>query len=270
MAADTCSDTPLKDTSASNNPFILVPLYIYPASNSWAPLISSVSKHPNQDFLVVVNPDNGPGPGDLPDTNYISVLKTLSLLPNVKLLGYVHCTYGQRPQEEIIPDITSYKNWHTITSGNICIDGIFFDETPSTPEYVEYMSFLSSQTRSILQDAIIIYNPGIFPQSVKYYDSADYIIPFENEADQWESEYVQINLVNLSDELKAKSIAIAHSCKEWNQQVGIVEEAIGKHGFAGHFVTGVGGYTEWCGLWEEYVRMTAARMQEGKPHSGEA
>ncbi|KAK4162958.1 Spherulation-specific family 4-domain-containing protein [Cladorrhinum sp. PSN259] len=248
-------------TSGSDNqatppprPFILVPLYIYPASDSWAPLLCAVSQHPEQEFLVVINPDNGPGPGDLPDKNYTSVLESLSVLRNVKLLGYVFCSYGKRPPCEVTTDIKAYQAWQP----NFCIDGIFFDEAPSTPDHVEYMSAISSTARSILSHrALIIHNPGIFPQSPEYYDSADYIIPFENEAEQWDSDYVQINLKNLSPELKAKSVVIAHSSKDWNQHVMIVEEAVGQHGFAGHFVTGVAGYTEWCGLWGEYVKLAA-------------
>ncbi|KAK3987295.1 Spherulation-specific family 4-domain-containing protein [Cladorrhinum sp. PSN332] len=271
-------DTPPRDTSTANNlstqtrpathPFILVPLYIYPASGSWSPLFRSVSQHPDQDFLVVVNPNNGPGPGDLPDANYTSVLESLSSFPNVKLLGYVYCSYGRRQQSEIVADINSYQAWHS----KIRIDGIFFDEAPSTPEHVNYMSSASSTARSVLLNPpkLIIYNPGVFPQSHEYYDSADYIVPFENGANQWDSDYVQINLQNLSPELRAKSVVIAHSSSGWDQHVKIVEEAVGKQGFAGHFVTGVGGYTEWCGLWSEYVSMTAERERGGPPKSGES
>lgn len=95
----------------SSRPFVLVPLYIYPSPEAWAPLYRSAEAHPELDFYVVVNPSNGPGDGVLPDANYADALGRLTALHNVKVVGYVHCTYGQRPAEAIVEDVERYRGW---------------------------------------------------------------------------------------------------------------------------------------------------------------
>lgn len=95
----------------SSRPFILVPLYIYPLPNAWTPLYSAAESHPELDLYVVINPSNGPGDGVLPDTNYAEALGRLTALPNVKVVGYVHCSYGKRPAEDIVADVERYRGW---------------------------------------------------------------------------------------------------------------------------------------------------------------
>lgn len=95
----------------SSRPFILVPLYIYPAPSAWDPLYTAADAHPALDFYVVVNPSNGPGDGVLPDANYAEALGRLTALPNVKVVGYVHCSYGVRPAEVIVEEIERYRGW---------------------------------------------------------------------------------------------------------------------------------------------------------------
>lgn len=98
------------------SPFILVPLYIYPTPVSWEPLFLAAKSFPDLDFLVIVNPGNGPGPDALPDANYLTALATLSALPNAKVIGYVHCSYGQRISAAIEKDILTYQGW-TVKDG---------------------------------------------------------------------------------------------------------------------------------------------------------
>ncbi|KAI3391442.1 hypothetical protein diail_7350 [Diaporthe ilicicola] len=121
----------------ANKPFVLVPLYIYPFPTAWDPLFVAVDSHPELDFLVVVNPGSGPGPGILPDANYIEVLARLTAAPNVKVIGYVHCSYGNRLLDDLVAE-------------TIVVDGIFFDEVPSSTEFVQYMASLSTATKTIL------------------------------------------------------------------------------------------------------------------------
>lgn len=107
--SDPASDTDATKTTA--RPFILVPLYIYPSRDAWAPLLSAARQHPTLEFVVVVNPANGPGSGSAPDSNYIQVLQDLRSLPNIKLIGYVYCGWGKRPEAELECDIRAYKAW---------------------------------------------------------------------------------------------------------------------------------------------------------------
>lgn len=93
-------------------PFILVPLYIYPAPGAWDPVYTAAAVLADAlDFYVVVNPANGPGAGLLPDANYVEALERLTALGNVKVIGYVHCSYGLREAEEIVRDVERYAAW---------------------------------------------------------------------------------------------------------------------------------------------------------------
>lgn len=100
--------------NASNTPgkpFILVPLYIYPTATAWKPLYEAAEAHPAVDFYVVINPANGPGDGELPDANYVDALVRLTALENVRVIGYVHVSYGARVLEEVVVDVERYSRW---------------------------------------------------------------------------------------------------------------------------------------------------------------
>lgn len=97
--------------AGTTRPFVLVPLYIYPAPQAWAPLYEAAAAHPDLDFLVVVNPANGPGAGSLPDANYVEALARLTAARNVRVIGYVHCSYGKRLAEDVVADVEAYGRW---------------------------------------------------------------------------------------------------------------------------------------------------------------
>lgn len=105
------SGSKLPSAPINNRPFILLPLYIYPTPSAWEPLYLAAAAHPELDFFVVVNPGNGPGPGALPDANYVEALARLTGLHNVKVIGYVHCSYGNRLLDDIVADVTTYRGW---------------------------------------------------------------------------------------------------------------------------------------------------------------
>lgn len=100
-----------RPSPATNKPFVLVPLYIYPFPTAWEPLYVAADSHPELDFLVVVNPNSGPGAGVLPDANYIEALARLTAAPNVKVIGYVHCSYGKRLLDELVAEVSAYRGW---------------------------------------------------------------------------------------------------------------------------------------------------------------
>ena len=93
-------------------PFIIVPLYIYPTPTAWEPLFSAAAAHPEVTFVVIVNPADGPGTTQLPDTNYLAALARISSLDNIRTLGYVHCSYGNRATAEVERDIRAYQGWN--------------------------------------------------------------------------------------------------------------------------------------------------------------
>lgn len=96
---------------APARPFVLVPLYIYPAPGAWEPLRAAAEARPELEFWAVVNPANGPGAGALPDANYERELARLTALRNVRVVGYVHCSYGRRAAEDIVADVEAYGRW---------------------------------------------------------------------------------------------------------------------------------------------------------------
>ncbi|KAF3761883.1 hypothetical protein M406DRAFT_234055, partial [Cryphonectria parasitica EP155] len=203
---------------------ILVPLYIYPTPETWAPLYRAADAQPDLDFYVVVNPANGPGLGALPDANYVDALARLTALGNVRVIGYVHCSYGRRPVEDIVADVEAYARWEGEMGKTIVVDGIFIDETPSSTEFVEYLAALANAGRTILNrnvlvpkmvttataGAEVIYNPGVVVDPI-FYQAADYIVAFENAAQQWVNPVVRQGFARLPRALVRRSVAVAHS-----------------------------------------------------------
>lgn len=268
-------------SSPPKGPFVLVPLYIYPAADSWQPFFSAAEAHRDLDFLVVVNPNNGPGSSPLPDSNYIDNLARLSCLPNTTILGYVYCGYGSRPLAELEKDIGVYRGWtdqcarseprpQGTSSPLVRIDGIFFDEAPATGEHVDYMATISDFTRCVLQTAerdrpqqpLVILNPGVFADPV-FYLSADFVVVFENAAAEWGSEYVRANLAALPSELCKRSVAIAHSETCIEKQMKFSVDAVIASGLAGHFATATSGYNQFCPNWGAYVRHADEFLRRG-------
>ncbi|KAK3395086.1 Spherulation-specific family 4 [Podospora didyma] len=265
-------DGPVKNTT-SQPCFILVPLYIYPTATSWDPLFSAAHLHPHLEFLVIINPSNGPGASIDADANYTAALKRLTLEPNVKILGYVYCSFGERCSAEVEHDIQVYLGLicQELLIQDIRLDGIFFDESPCGPEHVDYMAHFSEFARSVLPvdsaglpcPAIIVYNPGIFV-SAAYYEFADYIVVFENKAAEWNSSYVRQNVETLSPELRERSIGIAHSAGDIASQMQSGKDIALFSGFAGHFVTTNSGYEKWCLNWKGYVGQADGWNREGE------
>lgn len=233
--------------------FILIPLYIYPTPTSWQPLLAAAAQHPELSFKAVINPANGPGPDTLPDTNYITALKALASLANVQVLGYVHCSWGQREQAELERDIVVYAGWAAMSPG-IRIDGIFIDESPANAELVGYVAAAARFVRSTFPTAVtVVYNPGVVVH-VAFYQAADFIVIFENCAKEWQSDFVQSTVNTLGPELRRKSIVVAHSCASNKQQLNLSRRFLHKYEIPGQLVTTQAGYTSWCPFWESYLQ----------------
>ncbi|KAB5546971.1 Spherulation-specific family 4 [Coniochaeta sp. 2T2.1] len=236
---------------AELKPFIFVPLYIYPTETSWQPLLAAAAKHPQLFFKVVVNPKNGPGPEALPDANYVTGLRALASLANVCVLGYIHCSWGERDQAELENDIMVYAGW-TVRSPGIRIDGIFIDESPANAALVGYVAATARFVRKTFANpATVVYNPGVVVH-VAFYQAADFIVIFENRASEWPSDFVQSNLSKLGPELRRKSIVIAHSCASQGLQLKLGRRLFQEYRIPGQLVTTQAGYASWCPYWESY------------------
>jgi len=253
------------------SPFICIPLYIYPSPQAWEPLVEAALAHPTSYFHAVVNPSNGPGTTPLPDENYVDALRRLSALPNVTILGYVHVTYGKRPVTDVENDIGEYAAWSTRDtfkasddyyeeSARIRIDGIFFDETPSDPEMLPYMSRVSRCAKRLLRGAksgangLVMLNPGVVVAPA-YYDMADYVVAFEQAHEHWNATRDEFLEGLGGRSRRQKTVVMVHTCPEEQTEVeGLVGE-VRKAGISGQFLTEQvnGGYSQWPCWWSQYV-----------------
>lgn len=249
---------------------ILLPLYIYPSPGSWEPLLTMASTHSNIDFTVIINPASGPGTDALPDENYIAALRSLDNFPNVNLLGYVRCTYGDRDVAEIDEDIAKYGDWEAEFSNlddgglDVTLQGIFLDEFPAEAEYLPLMAHISQQIQdtwadTMDTDATVIYNPGVVVDPA-FYPLADCIVAFED-AEAERPAFMDDGLaqVNMDDRKNTGVIVHTHDGSPGDLE-GLVGEVVDA-GIESLFVTHqVGGqYNEWPEMWESLVNILSKR-----------
>ena len=178
-------------------PFVLLPLYIYPLPGLWDPLFQAAKSYPSVNFLAVINPDNGPGDGDCPNSDYANATSYLNSIPNIQTLAYIHtaarwdcgptgtwiCPCSQ-PLDVLEANITKYQNWnvpdHCVAGTDVHIDGIFFDESPSDANCSTYMSNATAFAKSTLtRSGTVLFNTGQAVDST-YWSIADYINVFED------------------------------------------------------------------------------------------
>ncbi|KAL2109582.1 hypothetical protein VUR80DRAFT_2290 [Thermomyces stellatus] len=238
-------------------PFICVPLYIYPAPGAWGPLVRAARDRPEARFHAIVNPRNGPGEGELPDENYVKAVRELSALPNVKVLGYVHVTYGRRDAQEVRSDVDRFAAWR---GHDEClkIDGIFFDEAPAEVGMMAYMADASRHAKRSLKEAngrrgIVMLNPGVVvPRS--YYDIADFVVAFEQAHRHWKATRADF-LEAIDYGMAAKTVVMVHSCRSGNRGLEELARGFKERGIRGQYVTEQmeGGYSKWSSWWDRYV-----------------
>ncbi|KAF9262910.1 hypothetical protein L218DRAFT_959743 [Marasmius fiardii PR-910] len=160
---------------------VLFPMYIYPFFNTpcggWTGAINTIQAHPTQPFYLVINPDSGPGSTSQPNSDWTGCIPQLkSASSNVKVLGYVHTSSGSQSQTAVVANITKYAGW----SAAYRVDGIFFDESPTTAGKVTYMQTLAGQARTKFgSTSPVVLNPGTTTNS-GYYSFSNFIITAEN------------------------------------------------------------------------------------------
>lgn len=108
--------------------------------------------------------------------------------------------------------------------------------------------------------AMVIYNPGVVIDPI-FYQAADYVVAFENASGQWASPEVRQQFARLPQQLRERSIAVAHSAAGGAAEVGALGRGCAEMGCPGLFVTTQPGYTDWCPFWAEFVRDVARRTK---------
>ncbi|KAH8647893.1 cell surface protein [Xylariales sp. PMI_506] len=155
----------------TGRPWVVMPLYIYPLTETtWKPLYDAIANNPEVNFLVVVNPNSGPGGAPLPGRDYEREVPRLNAFANVRTVGYVKIDYCKRPLGESCGDVELYAGWGRDhhQSGSIpgmYVEGIYVDETPNhyAEEREHYLKHLHEYIREadgLLSPRMIIHNPG--------------------------------------------------------------------------------------------------------------
>ncbi|KAF1992690.1 hypothetical protein P154DRAFT_504550 [Amniculicola lignicola CBS 123094] len=144
---------------------IIVPLYIYPEPGAWDLL---VLKSKEQEFLVIINPYNGPGAFPKPNPPFLENFQKLDVFPNVRKIGYINADRGNRPNTTVLSEIETYSGWSG-TEG-LAVHGIFFDQTPvedslENRAYLELVFTAVRNTTGILPPQMIVTNPGTLPNA---------------------------------------------------------------------------------------------------------
>jgi outer membrane biosynthesis protein TonB len=147
----------------------IIPLYTSPTDPSWAAVAAAKAAHPAVPILAVVNPANGPGAAASAD--YAAGIAKLTAA-GVKVIGYVHTSWGNRPATELEAEMGQWKSWYP------GVTGIFFDEMANAAGHESYYSGLSSFAKGHGFD-FTIGNPGS-DSSPTYVGTEDVILIYEN------------------------------------------------------------------------------------------
>lgn len=88
-------------------------------------------------FVVVINPNSGPGNGSS-SPDFERELPKLNSRPNIKTIGYVRTGWAARNITDVLDEVSTYAAWNA----SLRVNGIFFDEVPNnyTDTIGEYMN----------------------------------------------------------------------------------------------------------------------------------
>ena len=244
------------------SPFLMLPLYMYPGKNAWAPLYSQVQKYPDLTFQVIVNPNSGPGvsPGQVPDSNWITALSYLNTFDNVEMIGYVHTDYATRNMTEVEQEIQTYAEWALYQDADIALNGSFFDEAPddNSSGSLGYMAAVASYARAEFtgrQGHVVTFNPGA-PVPDQYYDMADNIVAFESVASDYSANPTKYPLAAISQAQRSKSTFMINNCPNNKRQQKYVNNMVNNN-VSGIWISNHDDYQEFSGLWTQLVSQVA-------------
>lgn len=146
---------------------IIVPLYSYPG-DAWKRVAQAKLANPSVSFVVVINPNNGPGSSF--DANYAKGTEQLQSA-GVTVLGYTYTKYAHRLPSSVLSDIESYMRWYKV-------DGVLFDEMSNLAGLEGYYSDLRMNAKA-MGCKFTFGNPGtkILPS---YLETVDNLVIYEN------------------------------------------------------------------------------------------
>jgi hypothetical protein len=151
-----------------------IPAYFYPG-----PLWSQLESAAPTVGLAVMNPASGPGSGHgggsgrYINPDYARAVANAKA-QGIKVIGYVHTSYGTRSKSEVMSEINNYYFWYGV-------DGIFLDEAdascqprPNKNYYKDLYLYIKSKRGANL----VVLNPGV--RAAEYCMSVtDILVNFE-------------------------------------------------------------------------------------------
>lgn len=158
--------------ASSDQPGIIIPLYVYPENlnnnPAYTTIIDLLNEYDDVPIYCIINPHNGPG--NTRDRNYQAAIKKLKKA-GAKILAYVSTAYTQRTTTNVCEEI---DHWLKLYPN---IDGLFFDEMTNT-DVAASINYYVSITRYAHDKKLfpIVANPGAGAPDA-YFSSltADYI-----------------------------------------------------------------------------------------------
>ncbi|KAL4937831.1 hypothetical protein BDV06DRAFT_215585 [Aspergillus oleicola] len=199
---------------------VIFPLYIYPETNStWGPLYGAIQSHPDLNFLVIVNPQSGPGNGSAPDEAYQVAIRQLDTYANVQKVGYVRTNYAERNVSEVLDDIATYSGWES-QSSDLAMAGIFFDEAPhqygeGRADYLTRINAAVKNATGLQGDRTVILNPGVIPDARLAVPNTDITVTFEQAYSHYENN--QESVLKAADADRATWAYVFHSVPEMSE-----------------------------------------------------
>jgi len=120
----------------------------------------SIEYNPDLHFVVVINPNSGPGEPPAPDARYAQELPKLNKQKNVTTVGYVRLQYCKRSLEQVYEDVAIYAGWAKNQAAGIYVEGIFLDEAPNewsdrVGKYLDDLSVKIKETQGILGNKLV-------------------------------------------------------------------------------------------------------------------
>jgi hypothetical protein len=163
------------------------PAYFYPGldGEAWRSLLAVAPGS-----IVIVNPASAPGRAV--DPNYVAAL-ALVAPRRFDTYGYVDTDYGRRRPSTIVDQAEKYRTWYGI-------DGVFLDQTPGSPAWVEHFDRIVGRLRR--RGFRIALNPGQPEVDAAFFDLADHVCVFEGSYDAYlRASFPEVTLRQASSKL---------------------------------------------------------------------
>ena len=77
---------------------VILPMYSYPTNSEWSGVEAALANYPGVQFILIINPDNGPGQLTSEWSSAVSTLKTYS---NALVVGYIDTVGTSRTVSEV-------------------------------------------------------------------------------------------------------------------------------------------------------------------------